>query len=495
MTRILPRGRHGIAAFALAMAPVAAGPLAAAEAAASHYGITITTASTRHVAFHNGVYRPTAEGATLNVNDLKNALAAGNIEVTTGNGAAGKEMGDLHVEVSALTWSSKFALTLDAYHSIFIDEPVTDAGTGALTLTTNDGGTGGIFIYGPGDSITFSNVADALTINGQGYTLVGDIKSLAADITANPSGDYAVAANFGDGSGYQHAPITTTLTGVVNGLGNTIGKFTINDPTKLDSAGFFAEIGPTGVVQDLRLSIVVEITEPQLVGGLAATNLGTLVDDSVETGVKTSYAAQATLGGLVGANSGTIARCNASAAMNAQSESTLGGLVGVDSGGVIIESFAGGKLVSEATSALGGLVGTTSLTSIANSYSTASTTSPDGDAGGLVGVNGDANGNNGLIATSYAAGLVKMTKHSGTSGGGLIGIDNSVPGSITSSYWDTATSGISNPGRGAFSPSNDPGITAERGFAGLPAGFDPTIWAQNGSINNGLPYLIANPPQ
>jgi hypothetical protein len=29
----------------------------------------------------------------------------------------------------------------------------------------------------------------------------------------------------------------------------------------------------------------------------------------------------------------------------------------------------------------------------------------------------------------------------------------------------------------------------------LPEGFDPTIWAENPSINNGFPYLIANPPQ
>ena len=29
----------------------------------------------------------------------------------------------------------------------------------------------------------------------------------------------------------------------------------------------------------------------------------------------------------------------------------------------------------------------------------------------------------------------------------------------------------------------------------LPAGFDRRIWKENPSINNGLPYLIANPPQ
>jgi hypothetical protein len=31
--------------------------------------------------------------------------------------------------------------------------------------------------------------------------------------------------------------------------------------------------------------------------------------------------------------------------------------------------------------------------------------------------------------------------------------------------------------------------------SGLPSGFDPTIWDENPKINNGFPYLIANPPQ
>jgi hypothetical protein len=28
----------------------------------------------------------------------------------------------------------------------------------------------------------------------------------------------------------------------------------------------------------------------------------------------------------------------------------------------------------------------------------------------------------------------------------------------------------------------------------LPPGFDPKIWAQSSNINNGYPYLLANPP-
>lgn len=486
--------------FATAVTIVAALAFSADGAAASgsskHYGITITTAATRHVSFQNGVYQPTAEQATLNITDLQNALAAGNVEVTTGNGAGGAEAGDLHVEVAPFSWTSSHGLTLDAFHSIFVDEPINDAGSGALTLTTNDGGSGGGFVYGAGASISFASLSNVLTINGQLYKLIGTIKALAAGIAANPSGNYALAINISSGK-YNRSPIPTTLNGIVNGLGNAISGLSVDDSTKLDSVGFFAGIGPTGVVQDLHLGIGIQVIEPQFAGGLAGTNQGQLIDDSVQSTVKTTFSASATLGGLVGANSGTITRCNASTKINAVSQSSLGGLVGSDSGGVISESFAAGSLTAGDTSAVGGLVGSTALTSISNAYATASTSSTNGDAGGLVGVNGNTEGNAGLIAASYATGLVNTKKHIVTSAGGLIGIDNSAAGSIADAYWDTTTSGIANLSQGAFSPANDPGIAGENSTqlaSALPSGFDPTIWTEDTSINSGLPYLIANPP-
>jgi hypothetical protein len=48
---------------------------------------------------------------------------------------------------------------------------------------------------------------------------------------------------------------------------------------------------------------------------------------------------------------------------------------------------------------------------------------------------------------------------------------------------------------GSGSGAGITGETTAQLQAGLPAGFDPTIWAESPSINNGLPYLINNPPQ
>ena len=68
---------------------------------------------------------------------------------------------------------------------------------------------------------------------------------------------------------------------------------------------------------------------------------------------------------------------------------------------------------------------------------------------------------------------------------------------IADTYWDTDTSGITDPSQGAGNIANDPGITGlttQQFQSGLPTGFDPKIWAEKSTINNGLPYLIANPP-
>jgi hypothetical protein len=64
---------------------------------------------------------------------------------------------------------------------------------------------------------------------------------------------------------------------------------------------------------------------------------------------------------------------------------------------------------------------------------------------------------------------------------------------MSSAYWDTTTTGVQT----AFCSETEPGVqplTTSELQSGLPAGFDPTVWAENPTINGGLPYLIANPP-
>jgi hypothetical protein len=64
---------------------------------------------------------------------------------------------------------------------------------------------------------------------------------------------------------------------------------------------------------------------------------------------------------------------------------------------------------------------------------------------------------------------------------------------FSNDYWDITTSGTT-VGVGRGNAEGITGLTTTQLKAGLPAGFDPKIWAEDRKINHGLPYLIANPP-
>ena len=104
--------------------------------------------------------------------------------------------------------------------------------------------------------------------------------------------------------------------------------------------------------------------------------------------------------------------------------------------------------------------------------------------------------NDGMISQSYANGAVVATK--AAYGGGFIGYDfPGQKGNLAFDYWDTTTSGITDPSQGAGNQKNDKGITGLSDAAlksGLPSGFDNAVWAHSSKINDGLPYLIALPP-
>ncbi len=82
--------------------------------------------------------------------------------------------------------------------------------------------------------------------------------------------------------------------------------------------------------------------------------------------------------------------------------------------------------------------------------------------------------------------------------GGVLGVDGQAATSpFSATYWDTDTTGVANSAQGAGNIANDPGLAALSDTqlkSGLPSGFSPTIWGQSAGINNGYPYLLANPP-
>jgi hypothetical protein len=380
------------------------GVMCALHPACAFADVVISTAATKNMVLSNGVYSPTTDKAVLNVNDLTNALNAGALEVATG---AVNKSGDIAVE-AALHWVSGNALTLDAFHSIRVDQPVTDAGSGALTLTTNDGSTSGHLEFGASGNIGFWGLGNALTINGQPYTLVNNVASLAAAITANPSGNYALAANYDAkvDHTYKQDPITTTFEGNFEGLGNTISNVSIRAPEA--AIGFFGTINTSASVSDFRLEnirVVQTGTPGGSIGGLAAFSYGSLSGDEV-TGTLT-FGTLDSAGGLVGRGSGSITQCSSNVAMTSKREfgraAEVGGLAGSYSG-TIVDSFASGDVPEgfETTSA-GGLVGYLFGGAINHSHATGNVTG-DGTsatAGGLVGFSF------GPVSDSYATGDVE----------------------------------------------------------------------------------------
>jgi hypothetical protein len=513
----------GLNVFAvLVAAPVALG---VTDAKAT---VTISSKATKHMTCSGGVCSPTATNATLNVGDLETLLASGNATVTT----TGSGVQATNIDVTeGLSWNSSTALTLDAYQSIAVKQPVAIQGLAGLTIVTNDGGSGGVFSFGAKGNVTFSNPSSSLTINGVAFSLVNSIAGLAQDISADASGSYALAGNYnarGDGT-YTAPPVAVTFSGSFEGLGHTISNLAIVDSTDF-SVGLFAQIDDA-TVRDIGLvhAQVAGSESYASVGALAGTQTGGTISGAYSTGSVTA-GEQGEVGGLVGSTTNAAAQIIGShsvAAVTGQAYEFVGGLVGYNLA-MIGDSYAGGPvaiLVAEpgdddaagneskvsttgmppgwhrrsvlTPAAAGGLVGfdegdskINRQGSITNCYATGNTTGQKfTNVGGLVG-----SSYFGPIQTSYSTGKVHGV---GTDYvGGLIGWDDE--SSVSDTYWDMTTSGITNLDQGAGNVANDPGITGlttTQFQSGLPSGFDATAWAEKAGINGGLPYLLADPPQ
>lgn len=493
----------------VALAVIAASPQADAA-------VTISSAATQNMNCSGGICAPTAAKAVLNAGDLENMLASGSTTVTTtGSGVQAK---DINVR-AAVSWSSGSALILDAYQSVTIDQAISIQGLAALVLTTNDRGKHGKLSYGNKGHVTFDNLSSNLVINGAGYALANSVKSLASAIAANPYGTFALSKSYDasqDGT-YSVSPIYIFY-GVVDGLGNEISHLSVKDTQPEDNVGLIDAVESGGSVRNISLLYARVYGVSCYCGILAGYNGGRMYSVSVSGTM--NGGGEGSTGAIVGFNAGTIQNSHTSATVNGGDISNVGGLVGENDGtleksfatgsvklhgtersdsyvgdlvgsnrGTIDQSFATGTLQMLYQSYSGGLVGANSGM-IANSYATGNNSimyMNDLYSGGLIG------SNFGQVTNSYSTGTVAGATYIG----GLIGGDFSTSGSITDTYWDTTTSGITNLSQGAGNIPNDRGITGlttGQFQSGLPAGFDPKIWAENPNINNGLPYLIDNPP-
>jgi hypothetical protein len=333
------------------------------------------------------------------------SLAAGtNVTLKTtkmgasGAGTQSSGPGDIIID-SALTWNTSALLTLDAYHGIQFDAGVKVAGKGGVSLVTDDGGSGGDYAFGKGDSLTFANLASALTINGARYTLVNNIATLASDIATADNGHYALAASYNaraDGT-YTSSPIATELTGTFEGLGNTISNLTVDDKAQSADVGLFDTVGKAGVVRDLTLAAAsISGAAYASVGSIAGLNLGTLTDDTA-SGLVTDGGDNANVGMLAGwVLDGSVNNSSSSGSVIGANMSNIGGLVGLLQNSRLTDASANASLsdTDDKTMTLygayfGGLVGLVQNSVITNAEASGSITAGSYDSnsyiGGLIG--------------------------------------------------------------------------------------------------------------
>jgi len=224
------------------------------------------------------------------------------------------------------------------------------------------------------------------------------------------------------------------------------------------------------------------------VGGLVAENAtGGFVSGSRASG-SVSVKSTGYAGGLVGSNSGWILESSASGS-TAVNDGTVGGLI-ASNAGLVERSFSTSAVsVGGARGTAGGLEGTSSSgTKTADSYASGDVKAARGTQAVIGGFVGNSFS---TIRSSYESGAVSSMDSSYK--GGFAGVDASNNG-INRAYWDTTTSRMK---KGTGNRGNEPGLkgqTTAQLQSALPKGFSAKIWAEDSSINNGLPYLISNPP-
>ena len=352
--------------------------LALALSSAAQADVSISNKPTQNMSCDAGVCTATAQKAVLNVTDLTNMLATSDVAVKTGT-----LVKDIDID-QPLTWANTSRLTLDAQRSVVLKRPVTVTGTGAFTLTTNTGGSGGEFVIEPRASVQFWDLASSLIIDGNSYTLVGDIRTLRRDIAANASGFYALAKSHdatADGT-YRSSPISNEFGGTFSGLGNSIANLAIRTNDAL-TTGFFSAIAEAGKVRNFglqraKISATAGRAFNVAVGILAGENRG-LASSCFATGtIKiTSVIEQEAVGGLVGRSLGQIVDSEADVGISAggSNYNYIGGLVGVLDGSTsgnaaVINSFASGRIETSEIGSVGGLVGENLQATITRSRAT-----------------------------------------------------------------------------------------------------------------------------
>lgn len=324
--------------------------------------------------------------------------------------------------MSALTAGGNYINILGATSSSYVI-PASSAGKYLKLKVTANGSAGGTatsaavgpvtsgFAAGSGTSASPYEIATAQQMmNLVNVTTTGKYFKLTADITL-PDNSY----------------ITGTFNGTLYGFGHSVTMHVTSSAGNY--VGLFAQTGGSAIVNNVVVDGSIKTTYSDA-GGISGRNAGTIHTCTSSVII----IAHDYVGGITGYNTGTVTRCSSSAVVDAGSYA--GGIAGINSGIVArCASTLNGEVV--AVGHAGGTVGrNTSSGSIANSYAHINVIINEDIAGGLVG------SNVGVIVNCYSIG-----RASGIGSiGGLVGTNSG--GSVSASYYNKDTSGLSDTGKG-----------------------------------------------
>jgi hypothetical protein len=338
----------------------------------AHAALEISAKATSNVTCSAGVCTATAEEAVLNVGDLENMLADGDVKLVSGNLAQ-----DIDID-AALTWTSTHRLTLDAYDSITFNKPVEVMSKGALTIKTGDGAKGGDFRFLEKGYVKFWDTGSSLVINGNTYALAKSLSQIKKLIHGG-HGDvpYIALARKIDAAKYSGGVLPVSPS-ILEGLGNTISNLTISNGTDRGNVALFVEIGEVRDIGFVNVNILGSGDE-QRVGAIAG-EVGGAILNSFVTGRVSATGAGSSAGGLADGSVGTVANCRSDVAVTVASGGLLaGGLIGGSNAGnqgqwkgSVKESYSTGTVTGGDGVVTGSLVGYNNGASIINSYATGS---------------------------------------------------------------------------------------------------------------------------
>ncbi|HOH46450.1 MAG TPA: GLUG motif-containing protein, partial [Candidatus Cloacimonadota bacterium] len=267
------------------------------------------------------------------------------------------------------------------------------------------------------------------------------------------------------------------FTGTLDGNGMAIENLNIAAPLT-NNVGFFGKI-TGGSISNLNLTALNLVAEDNA-GAVAGTGASCQISN---VSVQCHITGNNGIGGLLGVASGaTIQNCSSSVNILGRNN-YIGGLLGTANTNTLVSQSSSTGFV-KGNSLVGGLLGELYNGNVSDCYSHANVTASTnlGGAAGRIGW-----GESGHLARCYSTGAITVNP-GGYSAGGLVG--SLYNGTISASYWDINSSGMSSSsGAGATGLS-----TTQITYPGSLDYFDTwdfmNVWRHDsGEQNSGYPLL------